>query len=215
MQKLKRGDCPTVLTKRQKSEARGRAAWRTLSLEEKKAIWVALEAMQGTRCAYCETDTTEGKRHIEHFRPLSQYPKQTFNWSNLFGSCERLDSCGTHKDAAKTAAYRPDDVIKPDDEDPDVFFVFSQDGVITPRDGLSKADCYRAKKTIEVFNLNCSGLRQAREGVLRGYLDTLEYFAGLKTSGDDSVWRDFYAQELATAATQPYSTAIRHILGGL
>lgn len=60
MQKLKRGDCPTVLTKRQKSEARGRAAWRTLSLEEKKAIWVALEAMQGTRCAYCETDTTEG-----------------------------------------------------------------------------------------------------------------------------------------------------------
>lgn len=83
MQKLKRGDCPTVLTKRQKSEARGRAAWRTLSLEEKKAIWVALEAMQGTRCAYCETDTTEGKRHIEHFRPLSQYPKQTFNWSNL------------------------------------------------------------------------------------------------------------------------------------
>ena len=83
MQKLKRGDCPTVLTKRQKSEARGRAAWRTLSLEEKRAIWVALEAMQGTRCAYCETDTTEGKRHIEHFRPLSQYPKQTFNWSNL------------------------------------------------------------------------------------------------------------------------------------
>lgn len=91
MQKLKRGDCPTVLTKRQKSEARGRAAWRTLSLEEKKAIWVALEAMQGTRCAYCETDTTEGKRHIEHFRPLSQYPKQTFNWSNL---CARAGNGG-------------------------------------------------------------------------------------------------------------------------
>jgi uncharacterized protein (TIGR02646 family) len=52
--------------------------------------------MQGQRCAYCECDISIADKHIEHFVQRSRDVRKTFEWSNLFGSCKRSDSCGDH-----------------------------------------------------------------------------------------------------------------------
>ena len=74
-----------------------RDRWNDVTDREKHEIWQQLEKMQGRLCAYCESKLTE-KRHIEHFRQRSSFSKLTFEWENLFGSCNREDSCGKFKD---------------------------------------------------------------------------------------------------------------------
>jgi uncharacterized protein (TIGR02646 family) len=53
-------------------------------------------------------------RHIEHFRQRSRYHQGTFEWDNLFGSCNRPDNRGKHKDQCGNYDYQ--DLIKPDVE---------------------------------------------------------------------------------------------------
>ena len=92
--------------------------------QEKAEIWVKLIAMQGERCAYCEGPMPESSRHIEHFQQRSRSPQNTFLWNNLFGSCNRRDTCGNHKD--QCGNYPHADLIKPDEEDPEHFLVFGK-----------------------------------------------------------------------------------------
>lgn len=98
---------------------------------ERGDIWTKLDAMQGCRCAYCEAAISRGKCHIEHFRQRDRYPQGTFEWSNLFGSCDRESTCGTFKD--RCGAYPHADLIKPDVEDPDEFLVFDPQGGHSPK----------------------------------------------------------------------------------
>ncbi|WP_300675397.1 retron system putative HNH endonuclease [Desulfoluna sp.] len=119
MHKLKRPSPPNCLSKYR----HGRDNWSLVTIEDKKGIWVQLHAMQGNLCAYCESPllTQNGQRdaHIEHFRQKGKDPRVTFEWDNLFGSCNRKISCGRHKDAHP--AYDPALPIKMDEEDPITF----------------------------------------------------------------------------------------------
>lgn len=125
------------------------------SRDHREEIWTALLSMQGGVCAYCEADL-QNNRHIEHFAVRSRHPSLTFEWSNLFGSCNRTDCCGHYKDDACNPhrGYNLADLIKPDSEDPWHFLVFSSDGRVSVRDGLSGPDANRGQTTIDVFNLN-------------------------------------------------------------
>lgn len=119
---------------------------------EKIQIWEKLDQMQDRRCAYCEADIHNSDRHIEHFQQRSRYPQGTFDWTNLFGSCNREDSCGKHKD--QCGSYNPDDLIKPDVDDPEHYLLFISDGTICIRNGLTDAEQQRARETLRIFNLN-------------------------------------------------------------
>jgi uncharacterized protein (TIGR02646 family) len=172
-------------------------------------IWDKLDAMQGQRCAYCEAALFDGDRHIEHFRQRSRYPQGTYDWDNLFGSCNRHNTCGKHKD--QCGPYQYTDLIKPDREDPQAFLVFSPDGSVHPRAHLNALDRHRATETIRIFNLN-GALRRLRYAELSGYLQTAEYFAALAAHYDESEWWPLLAQELAQSAPLPFATAIKHVL---
>ncbi|NEX17772.1 MAG: TIGR02646 family protein [Halochromatium sp.] len=80
----------------------GRNTWCDVSPDEKTEIWRSLDLMQDYRCAYCEaslkTKSGQPEGHIEHFRQRKHHPQGTFDWQNLFGSCNRQESCGKHKD---------------------------------------------------------------------------------------------------------------------
>ena len=176
---------------------------------ERSAIWQALHAMQGERCAYCEAALGEHRCHIEHFRQRAAYPAGTFEWSNLFGSCNRLESCGRHKDGC--GKYLHTDLIKPDEEDPEHFFVFSPNGSVSPRSGLSADERHRACETIRIFNLN-GALEEIRSREVRGYLQTAEEFAHWAEELPQDQWLPIFEEELERVTRLPFATAIRHVL---
>ncbi|MBF0471842.1 MAG: TIGR02646 family protein [Gammaproteobacteria bacterium] len=191
----------------------GRNHWKQITPAEKDEIWQKLEQMQQHRCAYCEaaisSEGEHGNRHIEHFRQRSRYPQGTFAWSNLFGSCNREERCGKHKD--KLPPYEHHDLIKPDSEDPEAFLQFLPDGNVAPVDGLSLSDQKRAEETIRIFNLNGS-LRQIRETMIKGYLQTAEEFADLAAQYDESEWLPLLQAELRKIDHLPFATAIKQTL---
>lgn len=198
---------PAALARHEKTKA----LWSMTSTNgtERGEIWDKLGVMQGARCAYCEAKLLKGKRHIEHFRQRSRYPQGTYDWGNLFGSCDREASCGKHKD--RCDIYDHTDLIKPDTEDPEKFFVFSPDGSVQPRVNLNKADRYRATETIRIFNLN-GAWRQSRRYEIEGYVQIAEHFAELAANFKESEWWPLFQEELAQIAHLPFATAIKHVL---
>ncbi|WP_310385799.1 retron Ec78 anti-phage system effector HNH endonuclease PtuB [Roseateles sp.] len=205
MHKLHRGEPPTCL----RGYRHGLNNWSEVSQFDKNSIWDELLAMQGDRCAYCEARIAPDRRHIEHFRQKGRDPTVTFVWSNLFGSCNRSCSCGRHKDCAEP--YAPADLIKPDEEDPEDYLLFSPDGTVSPKNGLSDKSDHRAAETIRLFNLN-GPLRQIRFTELVGYKQTAEYFAELSHQFSEDEWLPLLQEELQATAQLPFSTAIKHMM---
>lgn len=209
MHKLVRPIPPTCLSHYQ----HGRDKWGAVTSDHKSEIWLKLDEMQQYRCAYCEaeikTDRETSNSHIEHFRQRRSYPQGTFLWNNLFGSCNRSDSCGNHKD--NLTPYNHQDLIKMDDEDPEAFLEFLSDGSVVPIKGLNPNDKHRADETIRIFNLN-GALRQIRETALKGYIQTAEELATFAEEFDEADWLPLLQDELDQIKHLPFTTAIRHTL---
>lgn len=208
MRRLHRPEAPRCL----KKYRHGCHNWGHVTGDDKGEIWASLNIMQENRCAYCESDIRtnvgDSNAHIEHFRQRSRYQQGTFEWSNLFGSCNRADSCGGHKDKQ---SYDYNDLIKMDQEDPDHYLRFIGDGQVLAAEGLSAVCERKANETIRIFNLNGS-LRQIRETHVIGYLQTAKEIAEMALEFEESEWLPFLEEELQAIAGQPFETAIRHVL---
>ncbi|MDP2778968.1 retron Ec78 anti-phage system effector HNH endonuclease PtuB [Devosia sp.] len=205
MRKLQRVVAPECLKKLE----REKHTWDQVTTDNKNAIWEKLELMQGKRCAYCESPIDKGSRHIEHFRQRSDAPKLTFFWENLFGSCSRTDCCGKYKDV-KARPYDPKDLIKPDEEDPEDFFIFSANGSVSPRADphKEKEKWHRAMETIRIFNLN-GPLQGIRHAAVRGYVTTFDALVNEVTPKELNEW---ILSEVSNTVNGPFVTAIRHVL---
>lgn len=192
----------------------GRDTWDDVREEYRTELWNALVAMQGNRCAYCECEIFQGERHIEHFRQRGRYPAGTFDWRNLFGSCNSLDSCGKHKDTCGN--YDPACLIKADDEEPDDFFVFVKDGTIAAREGLNASARMRAEETLRIFNIDAKHgrLREMRRAAVLGHWHTIEEVSEFAAIDPDNEygWREFLEAEVQNALGLPFSAVIRHAL---
>jgi len=191
----------------------GRDNWNNLSDADRQEIRVALEVMQGRRCAYCECslDAHHGQ-HIEHFLQRGRYPQGTFDWNNLFWSCERDNSCGKHKDGCDS--YNHDDLIKPDVEDPEQFFLFVSNGSIALRASLTAAQQHRAKETLRILNLDAQWgpLRHMRQRAARGYIQVVEDIMEMAAIHPPDVRQPLLEQELDQSRSLPFCTAIKHVL---
>lgn len=188
----------------------GRDNWGDLRHSDRADIWASLDQMQQRRCAYCERPIRRNERsdaHIEHFRQRSRHSQGTFDWQNLFGSCNNADSCGKHKDAQH---YDSRHLIKMDDEDPDNFLRFLPDGQVVAAENLVETELIRAEETIRVFNLN-GPLKQIRRVNVMGYLDEAEEIALFAEEFDESDWRPILEDRLNRIAGLPFETAIRHV----
>lgn len=209
--------------------------WDDLTSEHKKEIRESLQQMQGqrvkteepddeaesivgVRCAYCEGPIRFGG-HIEHFRRknMAHYPQLTFEWSNLFLSCDgrgEKEHCGHYKDRPNAPDYNPDELIKPDEHNPDDYLYFHSlgDVRVRSRKDMPPEDHKRAEETIRVFNLNDGKLRADRRKALNiykedGFMDTL-----MRLDVNEVERASFIDQELERTKWQPYWTTIRHFL---
>jgi len=190
----------------------GRDEWAALTYEEREEIRSALELMQGRRCAYCECGLDDHGQHIEHFRQRGRYPQGTFDWSNLFLSCERHESCGKHKD--RCGQYDYTDLIKPDVEDPEYFLLFANDGTIAVRRGLTAIERRRAEETLRIFNLDEQGgpLRYMRKAAVSGYIKTAQEIQDIANYYPQEDWMPFLMEEIEQSKDLPFCTAIKHAL---
>ncbi|UVM28914.1 TIGR02646 family protein [Pseudomonas sp. B21-021] len=169
--------------------------------------------MQDTRCAYCDADISNLKRaHIEHFRQRDRYPQGTFDWTNLFGSCNREDACGKFKDDC--GPYDHNLLIKPDVDDPDDFLIFVKDGTIIPRADLNDRARRRALETLRIFNLDAQNgaLRAMRQEAIRPHLDTAHAIMEMFEEFPQIDIQEFIEGEIQKIAHLPFSTSIRHTL---
>ncbi|ACS54511.1 conserved hypothetical protein [Rhizobium leguminosarum bv. trifolii WSM1325] len=186
-------------------------SWQDVISGHKAEIRMHLEAMQGRRCAYCEGDIDSLGQHIEHFRRKSLHSALTFDWDNLFWSCDQTDSCGHFKDNG-AGQYDVADLINPCFDDPDVFFVFQADGTISIRHGLSAVDEHRARETLRILSLDAEWgrLRVMRKIAVSGYVDDADTAFNEGWPPDDIC--SYFAEELECARNLPFYTAIRHVL---
>lgn len=121
------------------------------------------------KCAFCECKPGEsGNIEVEHFEPKSIYPELTFDWDNLLPVCRKCNEAKADSDT------RIAPIINPAKEDPETLLTYDILRII-PRDGSGEED--KAKKTIEVCNLNCKRLYDARIKLmesLTSYFDELK-----------------------------------------
>ena len=204
--------------------------WDNLIGQDKKTIRLTLQSMQGQqivdddsddeqpfilglRCAYCESQVYHGG-HIEHFRrknPL-HFPQLTFEWTNLFIACDSKEHCGHYKDRSKAPSYNPDDLIKPDEHDPDDYLYFHSSGEVRVRhrDGMTEHDRRRGDETIRVFHLNCGCLEGARYNALKQYRDRNTGLLEALMDCNENDRQSFIADEIEATKWEPFWTTIRH-----
>lgn len=190
----------------------GEHQWGALAKDKRQTdyqdVTRALDALQGGRCAYCEGSL--GRAHVDHFEQQRRAPQLAFEWSNLFRSCMRNESCGIYKDKQ---TYTPSDLIKPDVDDPEHFFRFKPDGTIAVHEGLSKTETKRAEETLRVLSLDAERgpLRATRAAHVAGYVQTgLELLELAEELGEDA--NALIAFEVEQTKHLPYATAIKHVL---
>jgi uncharacterized protein (TIGR02646 family) len=234
MRKLDRSpdDTPTCLT----SYDFRTQSWNDLEPACKASIVTSLYRMQGTpadpgnpgreigdfigvRCAYCEGHIRH-EAHIEHFRRKSRshpngYPELTFAWENLFLSCGSKTHCGHYKDNGCRAEHEAEDLIKPDEHDPDDYLYFHSTGDVLEQNngsGMTEAERRRARGTIRVFNLRSPALQAARARAVQIYkLRDRGVFEALQSWSPED--RRAYVQlELEATRWDAHSTVIKHLL---
>ena len=168
----------------------------------------------GVRCAYCE-GAIHHAGHIEHFRRKDQnhFPELTFAWGNLFLACGSTKHCGHYKDCDSTPSYNPDELIKPDEHDPDDWLYFHSSGKVRVKSGVVAAnDLRRAEETIRVFNLNSPTLVGARANVTRAYKERVLRDLDEIASWNEEEREAFLRGEVAATRWEPHATAIKHFL---
>lgn len=186
-------------------------SWDNVTGLHREQIRARLQQMQGRRCAYCEGGIDALGQHIEHFRRKSQFQVLTFEWGNLYWSCDQTDSCGHYKDHG-AGHYNVADLIDPCAEDPDAFFRFRADGTITIRAGLTAHDQHRAAETLRVFGLDekWGRLRNMRKGAVAGYIRDAD--EAIKVGFGPADLQEYFKEALVAAAAEPFPTVVRHVL---
>lgn len=166
----------------------------------------------GVRCAYCE-DAIHHAGHIEHFRRKNQqhFPELTFEWSNLFLACGSNDHCGHYKDRPRAEAYNPDNLIKPDIEDPEDYLYFHSSGEIRSRADIDTNKEVKANETIRVFGLDKGTLPSNRARAVQPYKKVLEEIA----DWEPELITEYIQEEIEKTQWQAFSTTIKHFLAGV
>lgn len=147
-------------------------------------ILQALDVVAKQHCAFCDGYPlgTFARRTIEHFRPVSRYPRLAYVWHNLFVCCDICQS-------AKLEAFDKR-LLKPDRADytfERYFIINYKSGELEANPAASETEQQRAHLTIEIYGLNRYGRPQSR---LRAYRD-YQQLANQGYTLDDFPYRFF------------------------
>ena len=135
-----------------------------------------LGARSGNICWYCERQC-DAETYIvvllptvDHFQPISKFPRLAYAWSNWVFSCDR---CNQNKGDywPETGFIDPSDPVVA--ERPEQYFDFDA-GDIVPKNGLSDVARRKALNTIDRLQLNNLLLKKSREEKLDQFLKEIK-----------------------------------------
>ncbi len=131
-------------------------SWKNLPHPIKEDIHNLLDIEQENLCVYCETRIDRNSCHLEHLQPQSIYPNLRFRYGNLAQSCNSNEHCG-HKKGGREIPVLPRLGCNK------LFFLSGTDGKLGPNENLTPKQKDDISKTIEVLNLNNSGIARQRQ----------------------------------------------------
>lgn len=156
------------------SKLTGDAQWKKLPTHHKRKVQETLIEEQGHICAYCNRRIHKGapedddQLRIDHIKPKSIYPPQTFDYYNLVGCCFGDDRTPPpnqqHCDASKKSLEIPVNLF-PTNNTCESILMFTATGEVISRDSTIG----HAVNTI--LNLNCNKLRRLRKETLEPLLE--------------------------------------------
>lgn len=129
---------------------------------------------QACLCGYTEIHLTKDNRHIDHYIKRDFAPDLTFCWNNMIAAVKdsRFGANYKNKHVKRTDYDKSEccytDILNPLKDEFTGRFRFSADGTMEPSDNKD----IKAKKTIELFNLNEKSLKECRKvrmEYVRGY----------------------------------------------
>lgn len=216
MKELVRGDAPLCLAQ----FTHGRDNWSVISKNGlTNEVWEKLHIMQRGFCAYCECQLQEDntKRHIEHFIQKDLNPSMTFDWDNLFGSCNNQNRCGKFKDEdSEVKNIDLAKVCKPDVMDPSELILFLNSGKVRSKTTLTLEKKEIADNTIAVFNLDGdSTLENSRKAAIAGEKSLADSYWEMLVNDDNDELTELLETELYEALERikavQHSTALEHL----
>lgn len=170
MMKFERSQCPQWLTenwerwsrqwqaKRQNPKKRNDWQWYTYQGRKVNELLLPLlSALTKNHCSFCDKCPI-GVETVDHFKPKSSYPLESYKWENLFIACYDCQ-------ASRWENYE-DILLKPDELGYEFnrYFLYDFDlGELNPRGEEDSAEYLRANFTIKTFKLNERGLPEARK----------------------------------------------------
>lgn len=159
--------------------------WKTYFGQRVNILIILAFGDHAKHCAFCDGSPlgTFARRTIEHFRPVSHYPRLAYVWHNLFICCDCCQS-------AKQDSFDKK-LLKPDADDYSFeryFLVNYRTGKIEVNPTASEHDQQRAHLTIEIYGLNDYDRPQSR---LLQYRMSQELIASGKYQLDDFPYRFF------------------------
>ncbi len=134
--------------------------WRThRGTRVSELIRDTLNVVAQDHCAFCDGYPlgTFARQTIEHFRPVSQYPRLAYAWANLFICCDRCQAA--KRDQFDKLLLKPDAL---ESEFKRYFVVNYRTGEIEVNPGAAERDQQRAQLTIALYALNEYGRPQSR-----------------------------------------------------
>jgi hypothetical protein len=170
----------------------------------------ALEEMFHKKCAYCQSDisaVTYGQ--IEHFRPKSEYPDLTFEWTNLLFSCDLCNDAG-HKGVKFPLDINGNPLlIDPTDgiTDPNTHLDFAWDAIAGMASVYGRDD--RGKTVETIFDLN--GMKGRKGLVERRSNHVKRLFALLRLAQQGDKEAIALLRESCDAGAEYSAFAIAHI----
>lgn len=137
-----------------------------------------LENEQSNQCAYTELplEYEKNNSHIEHLKRKDSafFPELTFEWSNIFVSCNSDDFGGKYKDEKYLKRKTKADnalIINPALESPNEYFELTNWGELTVKVDLQGIAKTKAEETIKAFNLNHNSLQDRRREMIQSVND--------------------------------------------
>lgn len=127
-----------------------------------------LEKEQDNLCVYCEKKITSNreKSNIDHFKTRNLFPHLTFEYNNLFVSCNNTEHCSNHKDKKGLNKEQFDELLTPL-ENIENILEHTYFGEIDSKE-------VKGKFTIEALNLNYKSLIEERKNIIKNisaYID--------------------------------------------
>ncbi len=143
--------------------------WRTYrGSRVSELIRDTLNVVAKDHCAFCDGYPlgTFARQTIEHFRPVSQYPRLAYAWANLFICCDRCQAA--KRDQFDKLLLKPDAL----EYEFERYFVMNyRTGEIEVNPGAAERDQQRAQLTITIYALNDHGRPQSRRIAAEMYQD--------------------------------------------